>query len=200
MIKNIVFDIGNVLVDYKPVEFLAQKGFSEPIIRRIIKASVLSPYWEQFERADLTEEEVMRAFVSMDPGIEKELYEAYADIKGMLVIRSYAVDWVRRLKEAGYKVYYLSNYSKKAYDDCRESLAFMEYMEGGFLSFQVRATKPDPKIYTEFLAHFGLKAEECVFIDDTEENVAMAKELGFHGILFTSCESTEKQLKALGVD
>ncbi len=200
MIKNIIFDIGNVLVDYKPVEFLARKGFSEPVIKRILKASVLSPYWEQFERADLTEEEAMSAFVSLDPEIERELYKAYTNIKGMLLLRDFAVDWVRNLKEAGYKVYYLSNYSKKAYNECRESLAFMKDMEGGFLSFQERITKPDPEIYRRFLKRFGLKPEESVFVDDTEQNVSVAKELGFHGIIFTSYESTVEQLAALGVE
>ncbi len=199
MIQNIVFDIGNVLADFRLKEFLAEKGFDGPMIRRILKASVMSPYWEQFERADITEKEAMDAFVSLDPEIEKELYHAYENVSGMLIIRDYAVSWVKSLKEAGYRVYYLSNYSKKAYDECRDSLAFMEDMEGGLLSFQARATKPAETVYRQFLAKYGLKAEECVFIDDTEENVTAAENLGFQGIVFESYEDAKKQLAALGV-
>ena len=197
MIKNIVFDIGNVLVDFRLKEFLAEKGFDAPMIKRLLKASVMSPYWEQFERADITEEEAMRAFVSLDPEIEKELSEAFSNIHGMLTIREYAVPWIRSLKEAGYRVYYLSNYSKKAYDECQDSLAFMQYTDGGFLSFQQRMTKPDPRMYTSFLEHFQLKPQESVFIDDTEQNVAVAESLGFRGIVFRSYEDVVKQLEKL---
>ncbi len=197
MIKNIVFDIGNVLVDFRLKEFLAEKGFDAPMIKRLLKASVMSPYWEQFERADITEEEAMRAFVSLDPEIEKELSEAFSNIHGMLTIREYAVPWIRSLKEAGYRVYYLSNYSKKAYDECQDSLAFMQYTDGGFLSFQQRMTKPDPRMYTSFLEHFQLKPQESVFIDDTEQNVAVAESLGFRGIVFRSYEDVVKQLEEL---
>lgn len=197
MIKNIVFDIGNVLVDFRLKEFLAEKGFDGPMIKRLLKASVMSPYWEAFERADLTEEEAMQAFVKLDPEIEKELWEAFSDIRGMLTIRGFAVPWIKSLKEEGYGVYYLSNYSKKAYDECRDSLAFMEYTDGGFLSFQQRMTKPDPEFYRRFLERFGLTAKECVFIDDTEENVTVAESLGFHGIVFRSYEDAVKRLEAL---
>ncbi len=199
MIKNIVFDIGNVLVDFRLKEFLAEKGFDAPMIKRLLKASVLSPYWEQFERADITEKEAMEAFVHMDPQIEAELNKAFCNIRGMLTIRSYAVDWVKNLKKAGYRVYYFSNYSKKAYDECRDSLAFMEYTDGGFLSFQERMTKPDPQMYTDFLERFHLLAQESVFIDDTAQNVAVAEKFGFHGIVFQSYEDASRRLEALGV-
>lgn len=197
MIKNIVFDIGNVLVDFRLKEFLAEKGFDAPMIKRLLKASVMSPYWEQFERADITEEEAMRAFVSLDPEIEEELNKAFSNIQGMLTIREYAVPWIRSLKEAGFRVYYLSNYSKKAYDECQDSLAFMKYTDGGFLSFQQRMTKPDPQMYTRFLEHFRLVPQESVFIDDTEQNVAVAESMGFRGIVFRSYEDAIKRLKEL---
>ncbi len=199
MIKNIVFDIGNVLADFRIGEFLAEKGFDAPRIRRIVKASVLSPYWEQFERADITEEEALRAFAGLDPEIGEDLRRAYSNIGGMLAVRDYAVPWIRGLKEAGYRVYYLSNYSKKAYDECRDSLVFLEYMDGGLLSYRERITKPDPAIYTRFLERFGLTAAECVFIDDTERNVAAAEALGFRGIVFESYEQAVRRLEALGV-
>ncbi len=200
MIKNIVFDIGNVLVDFRLKEFLAEKGFDAPMIKRLLKASVMSPYWEQFERADITEEEAMQAFVNLDPEIERELYEAFSNIHGMLTIREYAVPWIRSLKEAGFRVYYLSNYSKKAYDECQDSLAFMKYTDGGFLSFQQRMTKPDLQMYTRFLEHFHLVPQESVFIDDTEQNVAVAESLGFHGIVFRSYEDAEMRLEQLKQD
>lgn len=191
MIKNIVFDIGNVLVDYNIKEFLAKKGFDADTIKRIIKASLMSPYWEQFERCDLSEDEVMAAFISMDNEIEQQLRCAYENINGMLTIRPFAIDLVKELKAKGYNVYYLSNYSSKAYRECNDSLAFMEYMDGGCLSFQEKMTKPDVNFYKRFLEKYELIPEECIFVDDTPANVEVAKELGFQGIVFESLESIE---------
>ena len=122
MIRNIIFDIGGVLADFEIVRFLSEKGFDSPTIKRIIKASVLSPYWGKFERAELTEEETLKGFVTMDPEIEQELYTAFSNIEGMLTIRDYAIPLVNRLKARGLRVYYLSNYSRKAYDECGEEI------------------------------------------------------------------------------
>ncbi len=196
-----MFDIGNVLADYRLKEFLAVKGFDAEMSKRILKASLMTPYWGQFERAEITEEEALERFASTDPDIREELWRAFSDVKGLLVIRDYSIPLIKQLKEQGYKVFYLSNYSKKAYDECGESLAFMEYMDGGLVSFKVGKTKPDPEMYRQFLDVYGLEAEECLFIDDTEENVEVAKTLGFKGIVFSSydemCDEIKKFVKEL---
>lgn len=200
MIKNIVFDIGGVLADLRIKEFLAEKGLDAPTIRRVLKASVMNPYWGRFERGEVSEEETLRAFAAADPGIESELRLAYTDLSGMLVMRGYAIPLVQALKRAGCGVYYLSNYSKKAYDECAESLAFMPYMDGGVVSFKVGLTKPDPRVYRCFLEKYGLRPETCVFIDDTEENVAAARALGFAGIVFQSRDALLAELQRYGVE
>lgn len=197
MLKNIVFDIGNVLVDYNFKEFLAGKGFGPDTIKRIIKASMMSPYWEAFERSEMTEEEVMKAFVSLDPEIEDELYKAYDNIHGMLTLRPFAIDLIKQLKSKGYKVYYLSNYSSKAYRECSDSLAFMEYTDGGCVSFMEKMTKPDVNFYKCFLEKYNLAAEECIFVDDTPVNVEVAEQLGFCGIIFKSFEDVIEKIEEL---
>ena len=199
MIRNLVFDIGNVLADYHIMEFLAARGFDRETSKRIVKASVMSPWWETFERGEISEEDVMREFVRLDPGIEKELYAAYQNIAGMLTPRDYAVPLVRALRTAGYGVYYLSNYSKKAHDECPETLRFAEYTCGGLLSFESGMTKPDPAFYRLFLKRFALDPKECAFIDDTPENVAAAEALGFTGIVFTDLDALTRRLAELGV-
>lgn len=199
MRMNIVFDIGGVLADFRIKEFLADKGFDPAMIRRILRASVMSPYWEQFERGEIDEEEAYRGFVSIDPEIERELRLAYANVAGMLTIRDYAITLVQQLKEAGYGVFFLSNYSRKAYDECGESLAFMPYMDGGLVSFRVGKTKPDPEMYRLFLEEYGLQAENCIFVDDTAGNVDAAKQIGFKGIVFSTYEGLIKDLEQLGI-
>ncbi len=200
MIKNVVFDIGNVLADFRIKEFLMEKGLDLPTIKRVIKASVMNPYWGKFERGEVTEEETLQAFAAADPEIEEELRLAFSNLSGMLVIRDYAIPLVQNLKRAGYGVYYLSNYSKKAYDECGESLAFMPYMDGGIVSFKVGMTKPDEKVFACFLERYDLMPESCLFIDDTEENVEAAKKLGFPGIVFHSYDDMMEELKKAGVN
>ena len=80
MIRNIIFDIGNVLADFRWREFLRDKGFDRDMTERIARASVLSPYWNEVDRGVLGREEVMARFVSVDPGIEEELHVAYDNI------------------------------------------------------------------------------------------------------------------------
>ena len=200
MIKNIVFDIGGVLADYRMKEFLMEKGLDGPMIKRVLKASVMNPYWGRFERGEVTEEETLQAFTAADPEIERELRLAFTNLSGMLVSRDYAIPLVRRLKKAGYGVYYLSNYSKKAYDECGESLGFMPYMDGGIVSFKVGMTKPDQRMFSCFLERFGLTAESCLFVDDTEENVLAARALGFSGFVFSGVDGLMEELQKLGVE
>ena len=184
-IRNIVFDIGGVLADFNVNRFLSAKGFDAAMIKRILKASVLTPYWGRFERGELTEEETLQGFAATDPEIEDELRRAFASVEGMLTARDYAIPLVKSLKEAGYHVFYLSNYSKKAYDECGESLGFMPHMDGGVVSFRAGKTKPDPAMYRQFLDECGLEA---------------ARALGFTGIDFVSYDDLIVKLAELGID
>lgn len=196
---NIVFDIGGVLADFRIKEFLAEKGFDAVMTKRILKASVMNPYWGKFERGEVSEEETLRAFATADPEIEEQLDIAFTNLNGMLTARDFAIPLITGLKRAGHQVYYLSNYSKKAYDECGESLSFMPYMDGGIVSFKAGMTKPDPRMFRLFLDQYALSPESCIFIDDTAENVKAARELGFAGIVFTSYEAFLTELKELGV-
>lgn len=199
MIRNIIFDIGNVLTDFRWKEFLEDRGFDEKMIKRIAEASILSPLWNEFDRGEWSSEELMAAFVANDPEIEEQLHEAYDDIKGMVTRRDYAIPWLEELKAKGYHVYYLSNFSEKAFYECADALDFLSHMEGGILSYQDKAIKPDPIIYQLLLDRYGLTAEESVFLDDTLKNVEAAQKMGIKGIHFTTKEAAEEQLRALGV-
>ncbi len=197
MIRNIIFDIGNVLTDFRWKDFLQDKGFDEPMIRRIARASVESPVWNEMDRGEWDMERLMAEFVKLDPGIERELHTAYDNITGMVTKRDYAIPWIRELKEKGCGVYYLSNFAEKAYEDCREALDFIPYTDGGILSYRDKLIKPDEKIYLLLLSQFGLKAEECVFLDDTPRNVEAAQKLGLHGICFRTKEQAQAELDGL---
>lgn len=200
MICNIIFDIGNVLTDFRWKAFLADKGFNEEMTDRIAKASVLTPLWNEVDRGVWDTEELMQAFIKMDPEIASELRMAYDNVKGIVTKRDYAIPWIQRLKSHGYKVYYLSNFSGKVYEDCLDALDFMPFTDGGILSYREKLIKPDAEIYRLLLSRYSLKAEESVFIDDTAGNVDAARAVGIHGIRFESREQVDAELKLLGVN
>ncbi len=195
MIRNIVFDIGNVLTDFRWKGFLQDKGFDDETAERIARASVMTPLWQEVDRGVWDEEKLIREFSRLDPDMEGELRRAYGNVKGMVTKRDYAIPWLQKLKKRGYKVYYLSNFSHKAYTDCQEALDFLPYMDGGILSYQEKIVKPEEEIYLRLLSRYGLKAEECVFLDDTQENVEAARRLGFRGIRFEAREQAERELE-----
>ena len=200
MIRNIIFDIGNVLTDFRWKEFLSDRGFSEEMTARIARASVLTPLCDEVDRGVWDMEKLMQEFIRRDPEIASELRLAFDNVKGMVTKRDYAIPWIQRLKTHGYKVYYLSNFSIKAYEDCQDALDFIPFMDGGILSCREKVIKPDAEIYRILLSRYSLKAEESVFIDDTGKNVDAAEALGIHGICFKSRKQAEEELRQLGVD
>lgn len=199
MIRNIIFDIGNVLTDFRWNDFLRDKGFDAAMADRIAKASILTPLWNEIDRGVWSREKLMEEFVRMDPEIEAQLHMAFDNVTGMVTKREYAIPWLQELKAGGYRVYYLSNFSEKAYEDCLDALDFLPFMDGGILSFRERLIKPDAEIYRLLLSRYSMKPEESVFLDDTLANVDAARALGIHGICFRTKEQAEEELRKLGV-
>lgn len=199
MIKTIIFDIGNVLTDFAWEPFFKSFGYDDETLKRITKATVGSPVWNEYDRGLMTDEEVLEAFVANDPGIEKELRESLADIQNMLTGYDYAIPWVKDLKSKGYQVLVLSNFSHKAYVQCAKALGFLEYVDGGILSFREHLIKPDAAIYELLIERYQLMPSECVFIDDLSQNVEAAKKCGLHSFVFRNQAQAIEELKTLGV-
>lgn len=197
MIKNIVFDIGNVLADFRWKEYMIEKGLDAPTIKRVMAASIMTPDWDLFDKGMFDDDEALRRFASYDPELLPVLERVYRTIDGMIVPFDYATEWVKSLKAEGYSIYYLSNYSRKAYEECEESLEFMKYADGGVMSFQEHVLKPDPEIYKRLLEKYNLKAEESIFFDDTQKNIDAALELGFKAFLFTTQEQAIIDIKSV---
>lgn len=200
MIRNIIFDIGNVLADFCWEAFFRGLGYEGGMFERLGKATVKSPVWNEVDRGVWSEEELVEGFIQNDPALEPEIRRIFQNVHGMVSRRAYAIPWIRSLQEAGYHCYYLSNFSYKAHMECADALDFLEYMDGGILSYQDKVIKPQREIYQLLLDRYGLKAQECVFLDDTEKNLPMAEELGIKTILFQDREQAMEELKVLGVD
>lgn len=197
MIRNIIFDIGNVLTDFRWRDFLRDKGFSEDMIARIAKASVQNVLWRELDRGVWSWEKLMQAFIAEDPEIADELHRAFDNMQDIVTIREYAIPWVKELKSKGYRVWYLSNFSRKIEMECEGALAFRRDMDGGILSYQDQLIKPDAAIYQLLLKRYDLAAQESVFLDDTVENIEAAERLGIHGIVFQNKEQATEELARL---
>ncbi|MCR4587058.1 MAG: HAD family phosphatase [Lachnospiraceae bacterium] len=197
MIRNIIFDIGNVLTDFRWQDFIKDRGYAPEIGKRIGKATVEDEDWHEFDRGVWSFEELMDHFVENDPGIEKEIRETFADVTDLVVKREYAIPWIRSLKKRGYKVFVLSNFSEKAYYECADALSFLKETDGGILSFRDKVIKPYPEIYKLLLDRYDLVADECVFIDDTPRNLPAAENMGIHTIPFMTKEQVDRDLERM---
>ena len=182
MIKTVIFDIGNVLADFSWKPFFGNFGFSEEVQERLARATVKSPDWNEMDRGAWDTEKYISDFIKNDPGIEQEIRRVFQNISAIVSKREYAITWIKHLKEAGYQVLYLSNFSEIARAQCQDALSFMPYMDGGIMSFEVKMIKPDSDIYQALIDKYALIPEECVFVDDLWDNVQAAKALGFEGV------------------
>lgn len=197
MIRNIVFDIGNVLAGFVWQEFYQSFGFSDEVFEKLADATVRSDFWNEMDRGKLTDEQLLEGFIRNDPSIETQIRRVFEDVTGMIRRYDYAIPWLLELKEKGYHVYYISNFAHKPHVECEKALDFLPEMDGGILSYQDQLIKPDPEIYRLLCDRYGLKAEECVFIDDTRRNVLAAEKEGMKGILFHTLEQTKTELDYL---
>ncbi len=198
MIKNIVFDIGNVLADFSWEKSCRKLFADEDIYKRICDVTVRNKKkWVEFDIGNLTYEEVIKSFVDDEPELEEEIKLAVKTIFENIIPYDYSEGWVTGLKERGYKVYLLSNYGEKPAEMTFANFPFIDKVDGEIISYTVKLAKPDPKIYMALCDKYKLKPEECVFIDDMEENIEAAKACGFHGIVFKDKEYVDKRLSEI---
>ena len=198
-IDTVVFDIGNVLTDFAWDKFLVFKGYDDKMVERIAKATVYSDDWVEYDKGNLTNEEIIARFVENDPEIRSEIEDSFKNIDGIILKREKTIPWIRALKAAGYKVLYLSNFSKQALEGCPDAMAFLDETDGGILSFREHVVKPDPAIYNLLVSRYNLTPSKTVFIDDTPVNIEAARNLGWKGIIYRDYNQVVDELASLGV-
>lgn len=200
MIKNIIFDMGNVLVDFCWEAAFRSKGIDGQMLERVADATVRDKDWDEFDLANITHEEIIQNFVDNDPEIEAEIRLATSSIGDMIKKKSYAEDLITKLQKAGYGVYILSNMSPQAFEQAGEDLKCAELADGALFSCECHIVKPDPEIYELLLKKYNLNANECVFLDDKKENIEGAEYCGIMGIVFEDLNSAMYKLKCMGVE
>lgn len=200
MIKNIVLDVGRVLVAWQPKQLWKEWGFSDETVEVLTKALFDSGVWNETDRGVLSDEEFLELAVSQAPEYEKEIVHFWNNVDKAIWQLPYVKEWIGAMKKAGYQVYILSNYGNWTYEKTRDNaLDFLEDVDGAIFSYQVKLIKPDAEIFCALFEKYGLHAEECVFLDDLPANIEGAKTVGMHGIVFTGLEDALVELGKLGV-
>ena len=191
MIRNMVFDIGNVLMDFRWKEYMRSLfGENEALIQTINQGIWHNGCWAAMDKGEMDGAATLRSAVAFAPQYEKEIKLTLDKVALAFHKFGYAVPWVQELKHMGLNVYYLSNYSAFSIAANPDVLDFIPCMDGGVFSFEVKAVKPEPEIYRCLCEKYDLKPEECLFTDDVPANVKGAQACGFQGIVFEGYEKT----------
>jgi putative hydrolase of the HAD superfamily len=191
MIRNMVFDIGNVLMDFRWKEYMRSLfGEDETLIQTINQGIWHNGCWAAMDKGEMDGAATLRSAVAFAPQYEKEIKLTLDSVAHAFHKFEYSIPWIQELKRMGLNVYYLSNYSTFSIAANPDVLDFIPCMDGGVFSFEVKAVKPEPEIYRCLCDKYGLKPEECLFTDDVPANVKGAQACGFQGIVFEGYEKT----------
>ncbi|MCR4782797.1 MAG: HAD family phosphatase, partial [Lachnospiraceae bacterium] len=171
MIKTIIFDIGGVLIGYDWTKYMMKLFNNDEELGKKLRANIFKDNrWDEVDRGVLSEEELMELFSKDAPELRPQIEKFWNSCGDALWQFDFSKDWIRDLKERGYQVLYLSNWSNKLRILAAQQLDFLPLLDGGVFSYKVKLIKPDHKIYETILEKYNLKPEECVFLDDNENN------------------------------
>lgn len=199
MIKNVIFDLGNVLLNFKPKEFLLQYTDDLKHIDSFVLKVTSSDTWLKLDRGIETVDNVKNFLIARYPE-EKELLIPFFDhwMEMLAPIKS-SVEILIKLKQNGYKLFVLSNFIREAFDFITNKHDFLSLFDGKVISFEEKMIKPEKEVYDILLNRYKLLPEECVFIDDHLNFLTPAKQLGMKTILFRPNTDLQEELRKLNV-
>ncbi|MGI9506116.1 MAG: HAD family hydrolase [Geminicoccaceae bacterium] len=195
----IIFDLGAVLIDWNP-RHLYRKLFDDEAAMEVFLRDVCSPGWNAEQDGGRTWQEAVDLLTAQHPE-HRELITAYRErwdemLKGPI---DGSVQILERLDGQGYELHALTNWSAETFPVARERYGFLEYFRTILVSGEERMKKPDPAIFELMLARIGHPAERCLFIDDSDKNIAAAAGLGFDCVHFKSPQQLHAALTDRGI-
>lgn len=191
MVKNVIFDIGKVLIYFDWMEYMRKNYDDEEVIEKITTSIWNSGWWPEMDRGVMPEEEIMSNIIkeAATLGVEEQAKYTLYHFAECMDKQDYAIPWVKELKAKGYKVYFLSNYSDFLVRIKPEILDFRSYMDGGVFSYEEGLIKPDAAIYNRICEKYNLIPQECIFTDDIQKNIDAARACGMKGLRFDGYET-----------
>lgn len=197
-IDTIIFDLGGVLVDWKP-EYLYRKVFNgdEKKVKWFL-SKVCTSAWNAEQDGGRTIEEAETLKIAEFPEHEdliRLFYKRWHEMFSGPIEENVAL--FKSLKASGnYKIYALTNWSAEKWEKALELFPFFHFFDGVVVSGQEKTRKPNPEIYSLIINKFGINPENAIFIDDNEENVIAAKTQKIHGIHYKSHQQLLNELKS----
>ena len=177
---DIILDMGNVLLEWNKDKILRSVVKTEKDYMILDKAIFQSGLWERLDLGTLTREELVLKVISMIGSIYQEkVQEVVWNWPSYIEIYTEVFPLLVRLKEKGHRIFVLSNTSPVFYELLEEQLSPLnEILDGFVLSCDIKAIKPDPKMFEEILHKYQLDPVNCIFLDDVKDNTKMAESLG----------------------
>jgi putative hydrolase of the HAD superfamily len=197
MVRNVIFDLGGVVLDWNPDRIVA--GIvPEPGLQSSYRQSLFGHAdWREFDRGTVTEAELIER-LAVRLGRTAEDWKSTLDaIRHSLVEKTDTVNLIRALQRRGVSLYCLSNMPVDVYSHLKVQHTFWDAFSGIVISGEVKMMKPEPEVFAHLLTTFGLRANESVFIDDLAANVEAAKQTGMQAILFKDARQCEEELASL---
>lgn len=192
---NFIFDIGNVLIDFKPKQFLKNLLHNQNYEEKMLEVIFKSKEWISLDEGTITQEEACLNFCSKSPEHRELINEIMDNLPNMLTPIEKTIKLLPQIKEHGHGLYYLSNYHKKLSSYVQAKYPFFDLFDGGVFSCDVNIVKPNPAIYHHILNKYALNSKDCIFFDDTKENVIAARKIGINSVIFTDVVEVEEYIK-----
>ena len=198
-IKNVVFDVGNVLVTWSPTEIVTRSFADGADIASLVSSIFKHEIWYALNRGELTEEEAKQEYHRHLQISTSDLDRLFFHIKDSLDLVDGSVEMLERISKVGYPLYALTDNVKELVQYLRKRYDFWTYFQGAIVSAEVKCLKPGPEIYQHLLRDYGLVAKETVFIDDSLPNIHGAQALGLRTVHFHDAEQCAYALRELGL-
>ena len=197
--KNIIFDVGDVLLDYRWQQMLMDYGLDEAEAYRVGRELFDDPdgLWHEYDLGVKSQEEIIREFEEKHPKDAEVIRWFISHGEYMHVARPAIWKLVHQLKKAGYHLYILSNYPEILFKKHTEYADFMDDMEGMMVSYMIHIGKPERAIYQALCDKYGLNKDECLFFDDRAENVQGAIDFGMRAKRVLSAKGLAADLEEL---
>ena len=197
MIRNIIFDIGGVLLNYNPKTYLDKLNIEESK-RKILNDVIFhNPKWKDCLNGCITNSELIEYLVKENQKYKSEIEQILSkeNLKYMLPPKQEMIEYYKTLKQKGYKIYLCSNITKDTYNYIKDSFEIIRVADGGVFSCFENISKPNVEIYQKLIEKYDLDIGKSILIDDTKRNIISANDIGLKGILFNNIEDIKKILK-----
>lgn len=179
MIKNIVFDFGGVLMDWDP-RYYYQGKFETNQQMEDFLTHICTNDWNMQQDAGRSLQEATEEKVAKFPAYEQQIRAYYGQWEQMLKSDIFENTYlVGKLKELGYPLYGLTNWSAETFPIAQRRYGVFQLFDGIVVSGEEKMVKPDPAIYQLLLERYQLHAPETLFIDDNQNNIIAAQDMGF---------------------